>query len=335
MWAPTSSGRRNTDASTRDEARALLEALAINPEPRSVSLVARARPSRIKADFDARVAKVLALPPRTAKSITAGDLAARNYRFDEAVTLTRRALALEPGKARSLAALGVHLLRTGDEPGAREVLEAAFKIDGFDVVTFNLLQMMDTLDGFVTMTEGDLVLRMHKAEAPVLQEYALTLARQALTTLGKRYAFTPKGPILIEMFPKHDDFAVRNVGLPGMIGALGACFGRVVTLDSPKARPPGEFQWEATLWHELAHVITIQMSNQRVPRWLTEGISVYEETLQRPEWGRGMDVGFAGTLNSGEALKLRNLNAAFMNPKTISLAYFQACRSSSIWSPPR
>ena len=39
-----------------------------------------------------------------------------------------------------------------------------------------------------------------------------------------------------------------------MIGALGACFGRVVTLDSPRARPPGTFQWEATLWHELAHV---------------------------------------------------------------------------------
>ena len=43
------------------------------------------------------------------------------------------------------------------------------------------------------------------------------------------------------------------------------------------ARAPGKFQWEATLWHELAHVITLQMSNQRVPRWLTEGISVYEE----------------------------------------------------------
>ncbi len=94
-------------------------------------------------------------PPRYGEIYrTAGDLAARNYRFDEAVTLTRRAIALEPGKARSLAALGVHLLRTGDEPGAREVLEAAFKIDGFDVVTYNLLQMMDTLDGFVTMHRG-------------------------------------------------------------------------------------------------------------------------------------------------------------------------------------
>ena len=118
----------------------------------------------------------------------------------------------------------------------------------------------------------------------MLQEYAMPLAHQALTTLPPRYEFTPKGPILIEIFPKHDDFAVRNLGLPGMIGALGACFGRVVTMDSPQARPPGEFQWEATLWHELAHVITMQMSNQRVPRWLTEGISEYEEKRARPEW---------------------------------------------------
>ena len=78
-----------------------------------------------------------------------------------------------------------------------------------------------------------------------------------------------------------------------MIGALGACFGRVVTLDSPRARPPGKFNWEATLWHELAHVITLQMSKQRVPRWLTEGISVYEEQRARPEWGREMEVEFA------------------------------------------
>ena len=184
--------------------------------------------------------------------------------------------------------------------------------------------MMDTLDKFVTVRDGDVVLRLHKDEAPVLQEYALPLAHQALSTLSARYEFTPKGPILIEIFPKHDDFAVRNVGLPGMIGALGACFGRVVTMDSPKARPPGEFQWEATLWHELAHVITLQMSNQRVPRWLTEGISVYEEKRRAPEWGREMDVEFAGMLNRGETLKLRDLNAAFPNPQTISLAYFQA-----------
>ena len=117
---------------------------------------------------------------------------------------------------------------------------------------------------------------------------------------------------------------MRTLGLPGMTGALGVCFGRVITMDSPKARPPGEFQWEATLWHEMAHVVTLQMSNQRVPRWLTEGISVYEETLARPEWGRAMDVEFAQILNRGEELSLEKLNEAFTDPRTISLAYYQA-----------
>jgi len=125
------------------------------------------------------------------------------------------------------------------------------------------------------------------------------------------------------MFPKHDDFAVRTLGLPGMIGALGACFGRVVTLDSPRAQDPGDFLWEATLWHELGHVITIQMSNSRVPRWLTEGISEWEETQARKDWTRPGEAMFARTVSKGDAIKLKDLNEAFQDPKRISLAYYQ------------
>ena len=44
--------------------------------------------------------------------------------------------------------------------------------------------MMDTLDKFVTVRDGDLVMRMHKDEAPVLQEYAMPLAHQALEHAG-------------------------------------------------------------------------------------------------------------------------------------------------------
>ena len=83
------------------------------------------------------------------------------------------------------------------------------------------------------------------------------------------------------------------MGLPGLVGALGACFGSVVAMDSPRARPPGEFSWQATLWHELAHVFTLQLSKYRVPRWLTEGISVYEEHRRSPAWGRELTLEFA------------------------------------------
>ena len=165
-----------------------------------------------------------------------------------------------------------------------------------------------------------MTMRLHPDEAPVLREHALPLARDALRHARRALSRAHRnGPILIEIFPRHDDFAVRNVGLPGMIGALGACFGRVVTLDSPRARPPGTFNWQATLWHELAHVITLQLSGNRIPRWLTEGISVYEEQRARPEWGRDMELRVRrGARARRGACRWPTLNAGFMDPATIS-----------------
>jgi tetratricopeptide (TPR) repeat protein len=316
------------DNSRPDAARERIETvIAGNPQHLDARalLAAMAYVKGDRSAYDAEVRRVLSISPGFGEVYrAAADLAARNYRFEEAVALAREATTLDPGSARAFGELGMHLLRTGDEPEARRALERSFAADPFNRVTYNLLMMLDKLDTFTVVEEDGLIVKMHPDEAPVLREYAVPLARDALKVLSAKYQFTPKGPIIIEIFPTHDDFAVRNVGLPGMIGALGACFGRVVTMDSPKARPPGEFSWQATLWHEIAHVITLQMSQQRVPRWLTEGISVYEEALARPEWGRDMEVPFAIALEQGKALKLTDLNAGFTSPDTISLAYFQA-----------
>ncbi len=319
---------QHLDEGRRAEAKQAIErALAVNPSSLEAHalLAALAFLEGRLDDFQAEVAKALAINPAYGDVYrVAADHAARNYRFEEAVSLARQALSIDPDDVQAHADIGVHLLRTGDEEGARDALERAFDADPYDVVTYNLLGLLDTLDKFETIEEGDLQMRLHADEADVMREYAMPLARLALATLSARYQFEPVGPILVEIFPRHDDFAVRNVGLPGMVGALGACFGRVVTLDSPRARPPGTFNWGATLWHEMAHVITLQMSKQRVPRWLTEGVSVYEEKRARREWGREMELTFAQKLDRGEIFKLRDLNAAFMNPQTISLAYYEA-----------
>jgi tetratricopeptide (TPR) repeat protein len=316
------------DDRQRDDARASIrKALEVNPnslEARSLDAAIAFLEART-TDFEAAVAGVLTLNPVYGDVYRmAGDHAARNYRFDEAAALTRRALELDRTSTRAYADLGMHLLRTGDEAGARRSLETAFKADPYDVVTFNLLAMLDTVDKFVTIRDGDLIVRLHPDEVGVMREHVVPLARQALETLSKQYQFKPDGPILIEMFPKHDDFAVRTIGLPGFIGALGACFGRVVTLDSPRARPPGQFSWAATLWHEMTHVISLQMSNNRLPRWLSEGMSQFEERRARPDWGREMEVPFAQALEAGKLLKLRDLNEGFSDPRLISLVYHQA-----------
>lgn len=316
------------DADRDAEARAEIDTvLAANPS----QLDARALLAAIayvhddRAAYDQEVSRILDINPAFGEVYrVAGQLAASHYRFEDAAALAAKAVQLDPSDSRASGDLGMHLMRTGDEDGARRALDRAFREDPFNVVTYNLLSLLDTLDTFVTIREGEFVFRMQKEEAPVLREYAIPLAQKAIKDLSARYQFTPTGPILIEIFPQHDDFAVRNLGLPGMIGALGACFGRVVTMDSPKARPPGTFAWQATLWHELAHVITLQMSKQRVPRWLTEGISVYEEGRARPEWGRDMEVTFARAMDKGEVLKLKDLNAGFTRPDTIALAYYEA-----------
>ena len=302
-------------------------ALEINPaslESRAFVAAMAYLDDRI-ADFESEVARALEINPAYGDIYRiAGSHAARAYRFDEAVTLVRRAVELDSNNPRAYAELGMHLLRTGDEPGARDALDRSFADDPFDLITFNLLNMMDTLDEFQTFERGDVILRLHRDEAAVLSEYVLTLAQEALDELSSRYRMEVEGPILIEVFPRHDDFAVRNLGLPGMIGALGACFGRVVTMDSPRALPPGDFNWRSTLWHEIAHVITLQMSGNRLPRWLSEGISTYEEKRKRLAWGRDQVLSFAQALNDETILPLRELNSGFSRPETISMSYFQA-----------
>jgi cellulose synthase operon protein C len=311
-----------------DAARKRIDAvLAVNP----VHLDARALAAAIayvrdeRQAFEAEVRRVLEINPGYGEVYrVAGELTARQYRFEEAVALTREAVALDPSNARAHADVGMHLMRTGDEDEARRSLDRAFRLDPYDLVTYNLLDLLDKLDKFEVFEEGDIILKLHPEEAPVLKDLAMPLAQEALKTLSERYRFKPAGPILVEIFPVHDDFAVRTLGLPGMIGALGACFGRVVIMDSPRARPPGSFSWEATLWHEMAHVFSLQMSRQRLPRWLSEGMAEFEETRARPAWGRHMQVPFAIALEQGRALKLADLNAGFNNPETIAIAYYQA-----------
>ncbi|MPY86403.1 MAG: tetratricopeptide repeat protein [Luteitalea sp.] len=274
---------------------------------------------------ETEVARALTVNPRSGDvHRIIGERLARQYRFEEAVGFLRRAVELDPEHPGAQAALGLHLMRTGDEAAARAVLERAFDLDPYDVVTYNLLGLLDTLDGFQTKQEGELTVRMDPRDSSLLGRYLVPLAQEALSTLSARYEFKPQGPILIEVFPRHDDFAVRTLGLPGLLGGLGACFGRVVTMDSPRARPAGTFNWSATLWHELAHVITLQLSRQRIPRWLSEGVSVFEESRAGRAWGGDAQLAFVQALANDEIGPIAELNTEFSSPKTITRAYFQA-----------
>ena len=128
------------------------------------------------------------------------------------------------------------------------------------------------------------------------------------------------------MYPNHEDFAVRALGVPGL-GALGVCFGPGIVMDSPKARPRGQFNWASTLWHEFAHVITLGMTDHHVPRWFSEGISVMEEHRAMPGWGDRLGLQTLKFIQQGKLLPIRELNGGFLRPRfpgQVGLSYFQA-----------
>ena len=257
---------------------------------------------------------------------TLGDLAASQRRFDQAIEFYREALERNPRQESARASLGVNLLRMGQEEEGTQVLDTAYSRDPFNIWTVNTLRLLDSFDRFVRFETPHLRVKLHESEADALKPYAEELAERSLRTLQQKYNHQISGKYVFEMYPDHADFAVRTLGLPGL-GALGATFGRIVAMDSPSARPKGEFHWGSTLWHEMAHVVTLSLSQDKVPRWFTEGISMMEERQAGAGWGEALNVGFVKAYENDALLPLADLNTGFeqpKNPQQLTLSYFQA-----------
>ena len=221
---------------------------------------------------------------------TLGEIASRHYRFTEGLEFQEAALALDPANVEAREAYSLDLLRLGREEEGRHQLDRIFAEDPYSVPTFNMLELMDTLETFAVVERGDFTLKLPESERPVMAELALDLLDEAIELYEAKYEVELHKPVLIEMFDNHDDFMVRSVGLPGSIGHMGICFGRLITMDAPSVRPRGSSNWRSVLWHEFLHVITLQKTNNRMPRWLSEGISVYEERTYSEAFHNRLDA---------------------------------------------
>ena len=149
-----------------------------------------------------------------------------------------------------------------------------------------------------------------------------------MATYDKKYQMKLPGPVQVEVYPDHEDFAVRTMGMPGL-GALGVTFGEVVAMDSPSGRKPGDFNWGSTLWHEMSHVYILTATHHRVPRWFTEGLAVHEETEASPEWGGRVTPDVLVALRDKELLPVAQLDRGFVRPEypaQVVVSYFQAGR---------
>ncbi len=238
----------------------------------------------------------------------------RNRRYAEASTFARKAVECDSTSARALGILGTNQLRLGDIAGGRVSLERAFALDPYNIWNKNTLDMLDELAKATTVDRGRFRFVVPSTEADLLVMYLSPLLEQAYDTLSRRYDFRPPTPIRIEVFRRHADFSVRTVGLVGL-GALGVSFGTTLAMDAPSARDKGSFNFGSTAWHELTHTFTLGRSNNRVPRWVSEGLSVFEERRGRPGWGADVTVEFLAAYKGGLVRKVSELNDGFMKPR--------------------
>ena len=258
-----------------------------------------------------------------------GKKLAQKYRFAEAAEYQRNALHFDPGNLPASAELATDLLRLGDEAEGWNLVQNVRQHDEYDVEAFNLTALQQTMAKYATLSADDFVLRMSPAEVAIYGPRALALLRRARETLTRKYGVELANPTYVEVFADQKDFAVRTFGLPDIPGFLGVCFGRVVTANSP-ATGTGPTNWQSVLWHEFCHVVTLQLTKNKMPRWLSEGISVYEERQANPSWGMRLDAADREMILGEDFVPVGKLSAAFLEPKTPEHLQFAYLESSLV-----
>jgi cellulose synthase operon protein C len=249
-----------------------------------------------------------------------------NRRYEESIQYYRKAIAATPDLWSAHSQLGVNLMRLARVGEAKQELDLAYENHYRDAATANSLTLIDSYNKFQTFETPTTMLKLNKKEADVLRPYFQEEMLRAMATYEKKYKVKLKDPVQVEVYPDHEDFAVRTMGLPGL-GALGVTFNNVVAMDSPSGRAPGSFHWASTMWHELSHVYVLSLTNDRVPRWFTEGLAVHEETAAAPDWGDRLSPEIIAAIRDKKLLPVADIDRGFVHPtfpSQVIVSYYQA-----------
>jgi len=318
------------DSDTKAAASEADEALKISPEALDAMAIHAAIEVLADRSADAWLARVRQVNPSygEAYAIVARHLFL-NRRYDDAVDYYRKAIDADPKLWPARSELGIQLMRLGQTDEPLQQLEMCYDNGYRDAATVNSLRLLDSYKNFLTFRDDKSIIKLHKKEAELLLPYVQAEVDRSIATYEKKYKMKLPDRVQVELYPDHEDFAVRTLGMPGLGGVLGVTFGEVLAMDSPSGRPPGTYQWGSTLWHEMSHVFILTATHHRVPRWFTEGLSVHEETQVSPEWGERVSPEIMIAIRDKKLLPVAELERGFIRPEypsQVIVSYFQAGR---------
>jgi tetratricopeptide (TPR) repeat protein len=278
-----------------------------------------------KAEFRAKALEHWSTNPAVDHLI--GRKLSEKYRFAEGAEHQRAALELDPTYLPAKIQLSQDLLRLGREEEGWRLAGEVSQRDQYDILAHNLASLQEQITDFRRLEGDGFVVRMEPREADLYGVEVLQLLAEAKATLAPKYGVELPAEVIVEIFPRQQDFAIRTFGLPGGAGYLGVCFGPVITATSPAAQGESPANWQSVLWHEFCHVVTLTKTNNKMPRWLSEGISVYEERQRNPAWGQQMNPTFREMTLGADLTPVNELSNAFLQPKTpqhLQYAYYES-----------
>ena len=166
-----------------------------------------------------------------------------------------------------------------------------------------------------------------------LMPYVADVLERSYQRLGGYFQFFPREKIRVEIFPTASTFhpasslSARDIEVSG---AIGICKFNKIMLLSPRNLARG-YRWTDSLSHEYVHYILVQLSHNRAPIWLHEGMARYFETawrLPQPSWlNRRTESLLAHALANNSFVGFKNMEPSLVKLETtyqVQLGYAEA-----------
>ena len=253
-------------------------------------------------------------PKRSDAYVQAGEILEMAFQRDEAEALLKIAIARTPWETTPRHLLGDLYLNDGYDDQARAALNEAYALDPYNVKTVNYLRLLDDLAKYDKRISAHFIVYSDRDADPIAADQIGQYMEATYADICQIFQYWPKTKIIVQIYPQDDQFSVRMAGVPG-VENFGVSFGRVLATIAPReGTNQGNFNFARVLRHEFVHTINLLQTNQRCPRWLTEGFAVWQE---------GVPFRFA---NVPPELYKRAMNDDLFSIRTFPLAFIRPTR---------
>ena len=116
-----------------------------------------------------------------------------HYRYEDAVAFDRTAIDADPQLWAAHSALGIDLMRLGQQEEPYKELQLAYNNGHRDAATVNSLRLLDSYKNFDTVRDNETIIKVNKSESALLLPYVQSELHTILTTYSRKYQMTPAG----------------------------------------------------------------------------------------------------------------------------------------------